>query len=508
MSIEELIEKVLETLGDTLGGNLLGALGAIGILLGGWLLAVIISAIIRRVIKRTKIDDKIAKLIRAEEDVETGRVEVARWAGKAAYYLIMLFVVVAFLQALNLTVVAEPINQLLNQVLAWIPLLLAAGVLLLVAWIVASALKSVVVRLLQAAKFDERLSSGADIEVPEELAMSATVGNVIYWLVFLLFLPAVLGALGLQGLTEPVQGMVDEILGYLPNILGAGLILVVGWFASRIVRHIITNLMAGVGVDRVGEQTGIESALGGQRLSKVIGTIVYVLILIPIVISALNALQIEAVAEPASQMLAIILNALPAIFGAFLLVGVAYYVARMVGTFITNVLTGIGFNKVLSWIRLGGDAPEGRRTPSEIVGYIAIVGIMFFAVIEAANLLGFTFLAELVSQFLVAVGGVMLGLVIFGLGLYLAGLADKVIRDAGGTQARVLAPSARVAIIVFATALALRQTGIAEDIVNLTFGIILGAFAVAAALAFGLGARDIAARELESWLKSLRGTKY
>ena len=71
----------------------------------------------------------------------------------------------------------------------------------------------------------------------------------------------------------------------------------------------------------------------------------------------------------------------------------------------------------------------------------------------------------------------------------------------------MLAPSARVAIIVFAATLGLRQIGIAEDIVNLAFGIILGAFAVAAALAFGLGARDIAERELESWIKSMRGKK-
>ncbi|GAG51542.1 unnamed protein product, partial [marine sediment metagenome] len=117
---------------------------------------------------------------------------------------------------------------------------------------------------------------------------------------------------------------------------------------------------------------------------------------------------------------------------------------------------------------------------------------------------GFTILAELVSQFVVAAGGVFLGLVIFGLGLYLAGFVDRVIRDAGGSQAHVLAPSARVAIIVFSGALGLRQMGIAEDIVNMTFGIVLGAIAVAAALAFGLGARDIAAHELESWLQSLR----
>jgi len=498
--MNEFIQQFLQTLGDYLPS----ALGAIGVLIGGWLVALIGSAIIRRALKRTTIDDKIAALIWGDEEVEAGRVDVERWAGKVVYYFIMLFVVVAFLQALNLTVVAEPINQLLNQVLSYLPLLLGAGALLLVAWMVASILKFAIVRVLRAARLDERLYSEADLEAPEQVVLSTTLGNVIYWLIFLLFLPAVLGALGLQGLLGPVQGMVDEILGVLPNILGAGLILVVGWIAARIVRQIITKLLVAIGSDRLGEQTGLAAALGGQQLSKVIGTIVYVLILIPVAIAALNALQIPAVSEPASQMLTTLLNALPAIFGALLLIGIAYFVARLVGTFVTNILNGIGFNKVLSWIGLGGEAAEGRRTPSEIVGYLAIVGIMFFAVIEAANLLGFTILAELVSQFVVAAGGVFLGLVIFGLGLYLAGLADRVIRDAGGPQAHVLAPSARVAIIVFSGALGLRQMGIAEDIVNLTFGIVLGAVAVAAALAFGLGARDIAAHELESWLQSMR----
>jgi TRAP-type mannitol/chloroaromatic compound transport system permease small subunit len=504
---ERSMNEFIQEFWQTLWGYLPSALGAIGIIVGGWLLALIGSAITRRVIKRTTIDERIAALIRAEEELEAGRVDVERWAGKVVYYLIMLFVVIGFLQALNLTAVAEPINQFLNQVLSYLPMLLGAGVLLLAAWVVASALKFAIVRALRATKLEERLTSQADLEAPEQYEMSTTLGKVVYWLVFLLFLPAVLGALGLHGLLEPVQGMVGEILGVLPNILGAGLILLVGWVGSRIVRQIITNLLTGVGLDRLGEQTGIEAALGGQRLSTVIGTIVYVLILIPIVISALNALQIEAVSEPASQMLGTILNALPAIFGALLLVGIAYFVAKLVGAFITNFLTGIGFDKVLSWIGLASEAVEGRRTPSEIVGYLAIVGIMFFAVIEAANLLGFTILAELVSQLLIAAGGVLLGLVIFGLGLYLAGLAESVIRDAGGSQAHVLAPSARVAIIVFAGALGLRQTGIAEDIVNLTFGIVLGAIAVATALAFGLGARDIAARELERWLQSFRGSK-
>ena len=113
-------------------------------------------------------------------------------------------------------------------------------------------------------------------------------------------------------------------------------------------------------------------------------------------------------------------------------------------------------------------------------------------------------LADLVSQFLVAAGGVVTGVVIFGLGLYFARIADRVLRSTGGSQGHLLAPVARVSIVVFSGALALRQTGIAEDIVNLAFGIVLGTVAVAAALAFGLGSREVAAKEVERWLKSVR----
>jgi hypothetical protein len=491
----------------SLGDFLPSVLIAIVVLVGGWLLAVIVSALVRRLLNRLKLDERIANLIKGEEEEEPFQVRVTFWVGRIVFWLIMLFAVVGFLQALNLTAAAEPINQLLNQILSYLPLLLGAGALILVAWIVASALRFFVVRLLKAAKLDERLSSQAELELREENRVSTTIGNAVYWLVFLLFLPAILDALNLQGLLEPVQEMVNELLGFLPNLLAAGLILLVGWIVARIVRQILVNTLASIGVDRLGERLGLEAGLGGLHLSNVIGTIVYVLILIPIAISALDALQIEAVSGPASEMLTTVLVAIPAIISAFLLIGIAYFVARFVGTFVTNVLTGVGFNKVLSWIGLGSEPAEGRRTPSEVVGYLVVIGIMFFAVIEGANLLGFTILAELASQFLVAAGNVLLGIVIFGLGLYLAGLADNVIRDTVGSQAHILAPTARIAIIVFAGALGLRQIGIAEDIVNLAFGIGLGAVGLIAVLAFGLGGRDIAARELEKWLSSLREPK-
>lgn len=77
--------------------------------------------------------------------------------------------------------------------------------------------------------------------------------------------------------------------------------------------------------------------------------------------------------------------------------------------------------------------------------------------------------------------------------------------SAGGSQANFTATLARVAILVLTTAMALRQLGVANDIVNMAFGIMLGALGVAAALAFGLGSREIAGREVERLVANLRG---
>jgi hypothetical protein len=201
------------------------------------------------------------------------------------------------------------------------------------------------------------------------------------------------------------------------------------------------------------------------------------------------------------------MSAIPNIFGAMIILAAAYFIGRLVAGLVTNVLTGVGFNKVLSLIGLGsGEFEEGQRTPAEIVGYLVLIGLMVFATIEAADMLGFTILAVLVSDFLAFAVQVLLGLIIFGLGLYLARLARGIVMSTAGSNGRLLGQAAWLAIVVMSAAMGLRQMGIADDIVNMAFGLLLGAIALAIALAFGLGARDIAAREAESMLSQLRGS--
>ena len=198
--MDQLIQDLLANLIQSLPT----ALAAIGILVGGWLVAWIASAIVRAILRRARVDERLYGALG-----DGPPMRMTAWVASAVFWLIMLFVLVAFLQTLNLSVAAAPINTLLDQILAFLPVLLGAGLLLLVAWIIASAVRFIITRLLAATRLEERLTSQADIDTPGHASLAATLGNVAYWLVFVLFLPAILGALNLQGLLGPVESMVN-----------------------------------------------------------------------------------------------------------------------------------------------------------------------------------------------------------------------------------------------------------------------------------------------------------
>jgi hypothetical protein len=491
------LEGFFGSVGST-AGNFLWALV---ILVVGWIIALIIRNILRGVLQRTSLDDKLAKVF--TDAGQSKPIDAAKWISQIVYYILLLIVFVAFFEKLGLTAVTEPLNTFLNTIWAWLPSLLAAGAIFLVAWIVATLVRWLLRTLFGGIDLDRRLGSSADLAEG-----GPSIGNAIaeaaYWLIFLFFLPAFLGALGLDALMGPVQGIVDQILGYLPNILWAGAIFLVGWFVARVVRKIVASFLAAIGVDRFGEKLGLSGALGRQTLSGLAGLIVYVLIMLVVLIAALDALAIAAISGPAIAMLEMILGAVPGIVGALLVLVIAYFVAKLVGDLVANLLAGLGFNRLLVWLNLGDEPREGQRTPSEIVGYIVLVIIMLLALTGAAEMLGFGSMTTYVSVILAFISRIAVALVVFAIGLYLANLARKAVRALGGPRANLLGTVAWVAIVFFAGALALGQTGISQDIVNLAFGLSLGAIAVAAALAFGLGGREVAGRELENMVDVLK----
>ncbi len=528
-------DRFLESqLGINLGVSVLALIKAIIILIVGWIIASIIKAVVKKVLNSTDIDNKLAAAITGQRGGES--IPIENWLANLFFWLIMLFVIIAALNALNLQAVSAPLNTLLDQITGFIPKILGAAFLLGIAWIVATLVKTLVTRGLGALNIEERL--GLDSASSADFSLTDTLGNALYWFIFLLFLPSVLNALQLDGTLQPVQGMLDEILAMLPNILGAVIIGLVFWFVANIVKRIVTNLLAATGVDNIGRKFGFSGTAGRQSLSSVIGTVVFVLILIPGIISALEQLQIRAISAPATDMLNQVLDLLPKVFAAGLVLAFFYVAGQFVSEFITNILTSIGFNNLLQWLGISSTTPGtsatpggaeplpeptelgmgteqptmiqteptvGSKTPSELVGLLSLVGIMLVATLTAVDILGIPALEDVFRVVLAIAAQVLVGLVVFAIGLYLANLAFNLILSTGTSQSRFLAQAARIAILTLVGAMALNRMGIAPNIVNLAFGLILGGIAVAIALAFGLGGREVAKEELRSWVSSFKG---
>ena len=500
--MNERLTQLVGNAATSVGDFLPHLVGALVLLILGWIAAAIIASAGRAAVRRTRLGQRYASWHGGEETVDAAAFE--RWTGKGLFALVMLFVLVGFFQTLGLSQISQPIIRFLNEVFAYAPRLIGPALLVVSAWIVARLLRFLTQRGLAAVKFDKRVGDATEAD-GQMLPLTQTIGETVYWLTFLLFLPAILSALDLGGLLEPVQGMIDKVLAYLPNLLAAGVILVLGWIVARILRRIVTNLLVAMGVERLSRRVGIDKALGEQQLSPLIGLLVFVLVLIPVLIGALNALELEAITRPASDMLNEVLTAIPNVFAAALVLIVAFVVGRVVTNLVTNLLTGVGFNNVPT--RLGLTAGMGDRTLSEIVGYLILVTVMLFAGVEALRLIEFEALAELVSVFLFFAGDIALAIVIVGLGLYVANIAAQAVRTAGPPQAELLALAARIGIIILAIAMGLGHMGVATDIINIAFGIMLAAIAVAFALAFGIGSRDLAGRVASDWLEPLLARK-
>ncbi len=480
--------------------DMLNLLAGLAILIVGWIIARVIKGVVYRLMKRINIDNRLAGAV--SEGEELAKLNIEKWVSLAAFYLVMLFVLVAFFQTVQLPGVAAPLNAMLEQIALAAPQLLGAVLILVVAWLVATVAKFVIQRTMQMTKLDERLAEQAEIDEPK-FSVSDSLGKGVFWLVFLLFLPAVLSTLGMQGLVQPVTGVVDSILGAIPNIFAAAISLFLGWLIARIVRQIVVNLLLATNIDKFGEQIGISSESQTQPLSKIIGSVVYILILIPAVITALNALGVDAISAPAISMLTAVMNSIPVFFGAALVLLVAYFAGKMISGLVSNLLTGIGFDNITEKLGLRIASDKAKYTLSEVVGYIVLVAVLLLAGIEAADMLGLGFLAEVLVLFTTFGGQVLLALLIFGVGLYLANLTRDVIMAAGGKNAGFMAGLARTAILVLVAAMAFQQVGVAGEIVNIAFGVLIGAIGVAAALAFGLGSRETASRIVDGWVNKL-----
>jgi len=199
-------------------------------------------------------------------------------------------------------------------------------------------------------------------------------------------------------IVEPVREMLTKIMAYLPVLLGALLILIVGWIVAKIIRSIVNGALKVVHFDSLADKAGISEVLrkGDLKITarQVLSGLVYWLIIIMVLVMAANALGLPKASDILSSLFAYV----PKVIAALLVLVVAMFLASFV--------SGI--------VRIA--AGNAKLPKPEMLAGISKWAIIIFAVTIALAQLG---IAPLVvaTTFNIILGGVVLALALaFGLG--------------------------------------------------------------------------------------------
>lgn len=405
----------------------------------------------------------------------------------------------------------------------WAPRILGAIVILIAAHFIGKAVQWGLAKLIDRFPGAATHNQGS----PPNRTVGYQLGQLGYWLVLLIGAIGALTVLQLQGVATPLNTLTTGVLAFVPNLAGAAIIFFVGFVLATIAKRVVEAALGAARIDTWLEKAGLKRLTGAAGLAKAMSTLVFVLIIIPVTIAALEQLGIAAISGPAVSVLAMVLEALPRVLAAAIVLALAFFIGRWVAGLVEQLLPAFGFDRsfeTMGWktpaavpttaeparqddpigaqmAEAAGGSPAAGLTPSKVVGKLVLVAIVLFSAVEAARLLNFEAIALMLAEILHLFAQVVFGAVIITVGVLLANFLSKLIDSSTGGADGFASVLVRWATIALATAMGLRFMGIADEIVILAFGLILGSAAVAAALAFGIGGRETAHRLLERWTR-------
>lgn len=376
-----------------------------------------------------------------------------------------------------------------------LPGVLGALLVLIIGFIVAGIVKRVAKGLLARTKMDEKIGA----KLGSAYRLDTFISKLLYYIVIVYTLIIVLDMLGVTNVLDPLKDMVSEFVGFLPNLIAAGII----GFAGYIISSLGSEATGFVSerLEAFGGRIGMDSE--GVNISKIVKQVVFILIFIPILIVALDTLNMKSISEPATEMLGSFLNAIPKIIAAGILLAVFYIAGKYIVSILVDLLRNFGLDNFSQ--QLGVSSVIGGASISKMIGNVVLFFIIFTGLIAAADKLEMGQVQVILRDVFDIAGRVFFGLIILVGGVFISNVAVKALSDSPNNA--WLIPIIRFAILGIFLAFALHTMGIAESIVNLAFGLTLGAIAVAFALSFGLGGREAAGKQMDHFFTKMRDHK-
>lgn len=382
------------------------------------------------------------------------------------------------------------------------------GILFLIIAILAGYLvKSLIVKGAKALKLDQKFGESTK----EANSIPELLGKLGFILTVLFFLPGIFDRFGLNNISTPLTGMLGTFLGYIPRLIGAALLLFLGFVIAKIVQQLTKGFLERVNVDKLKDKMGLTDQKTGEEpgrnalpLADLGGKVLYVIVLIPFIIAALEVLSIDAITDPAVMMLTSITSIIPQILAAGILIVIGIFIAKLVGDLVENIIDGFGISDKVADVM---DEPKSTGFDlGNIIGIVVKALIILFFTVQAFDLIGLS-IFQSIGASIIAYLPMILSAMLILIGGYILGSIIKRFIIKMVPEARFAAIVVKSVIVAIAALMALSHLGIGALFVETLFIAIIVSAAVAFALAFGIGGRDFAKSTLQKLEKNMEENK-
>ncbi|HLW15531.1 MAG TPA: mechanosensitive ion channel [Flavobacteriaceae bacterium] len=372
------------------------------------------------------------------------------------------------------------------------PASLGALFILLIGWLIAKGVRTLVIKLMQKTAWDEKIFKS----VSDGRDTNRFVGNLVYYLIMIIVFLIVLESLGIHSVLRPLENMVNEFLVFIPHLLAAGIIATIGYLLAKFVSNLIQ--VGGKFLDKLVARTGFKDT---ERVVKIIRTFVFLIIFIPMLIEAINALQLESISDPLNLFLAGFIAIIGDIIVATAILLVFVIGGKYLTKYLTELFQNLGMDTLAEKLQLHNMIGP-KQSFSKLIAGVLYFFISFLGVITAVDILGLFQLTYILNDILAVTGSIAFGVVVLIIGNFISSLIYKgMLRS---DKNKFIATIVRYASLALFIGIALRTMGIANEIVELAFGLTLGAVAVVIALSYGLGGREAAGEHFKEIIQKTR----
>ncbi len=325
--------------------------------LPGWAIGPIIATVI---IVVGYFISKVAGMLVSSAINKTGLGRKAKTTGgnigkslsKAVFWVLWLFFIMIGLSRFpQLAEPLEGIKDMLNDIFSYLPQIIGAGFIFFIGYVLSKIFREATVSTLEAAQVDtlvSKLGAGAD-GTPRSTTISKTVGALVFAFVLFLFGVAALGVLDIESITVPLTDMLQQVMGYLPQLASAIVVFGISVYIGKFVANLVRTTLPAMGIDSSLSALGALDGETGSKVvpSKIIATIAFIGVSLMGAIAAMNILGIDQLTNIFDELLSlggsITLGAI--------IIGVGFFIANVISRIASQTMGDIA-GKIIKYVTL------------------------------------------------------------------------------------------------------------------------------------------------------------